>query len=217
MSPTLVVNLIGLLLVVGVWLLAFGRVPLRTVGLERSTLRTGLSICVGTWISVQLLAAAGALASGQSLLELSPEISRSLPILFGQLAGNALYEETFYRGYLIRALAPGLGGRGWAAVLLSSALFGIMHLANYWLRGLPMGLLIPATLAGVVLGFTYLRTRNLWLCVGLHSLLNAPAPLWDSPVPVVVVPAAVLFLCLFFGPRLRTGGARSVHLAEPDE
>ena len=66
------------------------------------------------------------------------------------LAGNALYEETFYRGYLIPALTPEVGGRKWAAVLLAAALFGLMHIANYWVRGVPMGLLIPATLAGVL-------------------------------------------------------------------
>jgi len=209
-SPTRVVNAIGLLLVICGWLVAVGRTSPGSLGLDRSTLLRGLSITAGAWIGVQALAAAGALASGRSLIETSPNLRGALPILFGQLAGNAAYEEIFYRGYLIRALTPDLGGRSWAAVLLSSALFGLMHIANYWVRGLAMSLLVPATLAGVLLGFTYVRTRNLWLCIGLHSLLNAPVPIWESPVPTEVAPAVVLLLCLGLGPRPRSGTPTSL-------
>ena len=202
-SPTLVVNLLGLCIIVGGWLVAFGRTAPQSMGLRRSTLRRGIVICAATWVAIQVLAAVGRLASGNSLLEISPGLSRALPILLGQLAGNALYEETFYRGYLIPALTPEVGGRGWAAVFLSAALFGVMHIANYWVRGLSMSLLVPATLAGVLFGFIYLRTRNLWLCIGLHSLLNAPAAIWDSPVPGFVAPTVALFLCLGLGPRVQ--------------
>lgn len=199
LSPTLVVNVAALIIIVGGWLLAFGRTSPQWIGVRRSDLRRGLAIFAITWGAIQVLAAVGRVASGQSLLTLSPELTTALPILFGQLLGNALYEETFYRGYLIPALASEMGGRERAAVILSATLFGLIHVVNYSIRGLPMGLIIPATLAGVLLGFIYLRTRNLWLCVGLHSLLNSPTAVWESPIPAVVVPSLALFVCLWIG------------------
>jgi membrane protease YdiL (CAAX protease family) len=199
LSPTLVVNALGLCIIVGGWLVAFGRTSPEWLGLRRSTLRRGVAICAATWLAIQVLAALGRLASGQSLEGISPGLPGAVAVLFGQLAGNALYEETFYRGYLIKALTPGLGGRSWAAVFLSAAIFGLMHIVNYWVRGLSMSLVLPATLAGVLFGFVYLRTGNLWLCIGLHSLLNAPTAIWDSPVPGFVIPTLALFLCLGVG------------------
>ena len=205
LSPTLVVNVLALGIVVGGWLMAVGRESPSSLGLRRSTLGRGVWCCAATWITIQAVAAIGQLGSGQPLS--SAAASGALPVLLGQLAGNALYEETFYRGYLIRALTPEVGGRTWTAVLAAAALFGVMHIPNYWVRGVPMGLLIPATLVGVIFGFLYLRTGNLWLCIGLHSLLNAPAVLWISPIPGYVVPTAAVFLCLFLGPRLQVASA----------
>jgi membrane protease YdiL (CAAX protease family) len=203
LSPTLVVNAIAFCIIVGGWLVAVGRESAASLGFRRSMLGRGIGICLATWIAIQVFALIGQLASGYPLLGRVPGLSAALPVLFGQLAGNALYEETFYRGYLIRALTPEVGGREWAAVLLSAALFGVMHIPNYLLRGLSLGFLVPATLAGVLFGFLYLRTRNLWLCIGLHSLLNVPATLWDSPVPGYLAPTVALFLCLGFGSRLQ--------------
>ena len=153
---------------------------------------------------MQLLAAVGALSRGTSLTDISPEFAEALPVLLGQLAGNALYEETFYRGFLIPAISRELGNRPWFAVMASGALFGLMHVPNYLARDLSLLLLVPAVLAGILFGAIYLRTNNLMLCIGLHALLNAPAALWDSAVPAVVAPSVVLFLVLAAGPRLMT-------------
>ena len=86
--------------------------------------------------------------------------------------------------------------------MASGALFGLMHVPNYLARDLSLVLLIPAVLAGILLGALYLRTNNLVLCIGLHALLNAPAALWDNAVPAVVAPTVVLFVALAAGPRL---------------
>ncbi len=82
----------------------------------------------------------------------------------------AWQEELFARGYLLQNLQDGLGGLGkrWAialAVGLSSLVFGLGRLGN------PNATLIGAFgagLFGVFLSFAYLRTRGLWLPIGLH-------------------------------------------------
>lgn len=74
-------------------------------------------------------------------------------------------EELLSRGYHLQTLESGLN-TFWA-VLLSSAVFGILHLVNpnsesKWF--VAIGIL----LAGVFLAYGYLRTRQLWLPIGLH-------------------------------------------------
>jgi hypothetical protein len=46
------------------------------------------------------------------------------------------------------------------------------------------------------------RTQNLWLCVGLHSLVNTPIALWALPIPKFVAPTLALFLFIILGARV---------------
>jgi membrane protease YdiL (CAAX protease family) len=74
-------------------------------------------------------------------------------------------EELLYRGYVLQNLSEGLN-RFWG-VLISSIVFGLMHLGNpnsdsKWF--VASGIF----LAGVFLAFGYLRTNQLWLPIGLH-------------------------------------------------
>lgn len=77
------------------------------------------------------------------------------------------YEELFLRGYLLQNLADGLP-LGWA-VVLSSVVFGLLHIANPhagWQA------VLGITLAGFFLAYGWLRTRLLWLPIGLHAGWN---------------------------------------------
>jgi len=72
-------------------------------------------------------------------------------------------EELLSRGYHLQNLESGLN-TFWA-VLLSSAVFGSLHLGNpnaTWTGG------VGTFLAGVFMAYGYLRTRQLWLPIGLH-------------------------------------------------
>jgi len=72
-------------------------------------------------------------------------------------------EELLSRGYHLQNLASGLN-MPWA-MLISSALFGFLHIRNpntIWMS------VIGIIFAGVFLAFGYLRTRQLWLPIGLH-------------------------------------------------
>lgn len=73
----------------------------------------------------------------------------------------AFVEEFFFRGLILSNLLP--FGRG-TAILLSALLFGVMHQS--------FEQLFYATVAGVVLGFLYVKTRSIWPCVLLHFLNN---------------------------------------------
>lgn len=68
-------------------------------------------------------------------------------------------EEIIFRGILIERFGSKYGYK--TAVILSSALFGVLHMD-----------IIGATLFGVVLGVLYLRTRSLLLPVLIHAANN---------------------------------------------
>lgn len=70
-------------------------------------------------------------------------------------------EEFAFRGVLVSALRPyGIG----FAIVASALVFGFAHLDG------PTSLF--AILAGLVLGFIYARTNNLWLTIWIHALNN---------------------------------------------
>lgn len=134
-------------------------------------------------VAVALVLAAGLLASPylrsaeppqQELLELFQGRHGAITtlLLFVTVAGVApLFEETFFRGFLLPWLAPRLGARWGArtgaagAVLLSGLAFGAMHLQPAALHSL-------STL-GVVLGWAIVRAGDLRSAILVHAAWNA--------------------------------------------
>jgi len=88
-------------------------------------------------------------------------------------------EEILFRGILLRHLETMLGT--WAALLITSALFGAAHLSN------PGASLFAAFAiameAGILLGAAYLWTRRLWVPIGIHAAWNFTQG-WAFSVPV---------------------------------
>lgn len=79
----------------------------------------------------------------------------------------AANEEALVRGFAFQALEHNLGAG--VAVAITSAIFGIMHLAN---AGATFFSTFNTVLAGVWLGLAYLMTRSLWLATALHFSWN---------------------------------------------
>lgn len=79
----------------------------------------------------------------------------------------AAWEELVFRGYPFQRLVESLGPLG--AVLVLSALFGAGHIANPSSTPLSTA---DTVLAGVLLAVAYLKTRALWLPIGLHWAWN---------------------------------------------
>lgn len=81
-----------------------------------------------------------------------------------------LTEELLFRAVILRSLASRYSKT--SAVLLSATLFSLMHVNPYQL--------FTALLAGIVLGWLYLRSGSVWLCILAHALFN---------LQVVLIPA----------------------------
>jgi uncharacterized protein len=72
-------------------------------------------------------------------------------------------EEVLARGYHLQTIASGTN-MFWG-MLLSSSLFGALHLLN---PGANLASTLGIFAAGFLLAFAYYRTRRLWLSIGLH-------------------------------------------------
>ncbi len=101
--------------------------------------------------------------------------SRSVSYLAIAILGP-LGEEVFFRGLVFAGLVRPLGLR--QAGLLSALLFGIAHFA----LGQTLGLVVPATFAGILFAWLYYRTGSIWPCVVAHAAQNGLAVLVQSGV-----------------------------------
>jgi membrane protease YdiL (CAAX protease family) len=91
----------------------------------------------------------------------------SILLLFG-----AVGEEMLFRGYGFQVLVKGMGP--FATVLPVAVLFGLAHSQN--LNFGPLAF-FNTVLWGVVLGYAYLRSGDLWLPIGLHFGWNWALPM----------------------------------------
>jgi membrane protease YdiL (CAAX protease family) len=100
-------------------------------------------------------------------------------VLFAMGLNAAFFEELLFRGVLFRWVEEFAGS--WAALLVSSALFGALHMWNpnaTWFSSFAI-----AMEAGILLGGAYMLTRSLWAPIGLHFGWNVTQGLvWDVPV-----------------------------------
>lgn len=80
----------------------------------------------------------------------------------------ALTEEIMMRGYVLGKLLDEGMNRFWA-LFVSSVLFSAMHIFNDHVSLFPM---INLVLAGLLLGASYIYTRNLWFPISLHLFWN---------------------------------------------
>lgn len=129
------------------------------------------------------------------------DFSGMLAALFGVAIVPAFTEELLFRGILFRWIEEFAGS--WAALGLTSALFGLAHILNpgaTWFSSFAI-----AVEAGLLLGAVYMLTRSLWMPIGLHAAWNfAEGPVFG--VPVSGGPASGAIRASITGPQLLSGG-----------
>jgi membrane protease YdiL (CAAX protease family) len=109
-------------------------------------------------------------------------------------------EELLCRGYQLQTIASGTN-LFWG-VLLSSAIFGILHIFN---PGANWASTLGIFLAGLFFAYAYVRTRRLWLPIGMHLGWN----FFEGVVfgfPVSGLDIYPLMRIRVQGPELWTGG-----------
>lgn len=140
---------------------------------------TGRDIFVAGPIRWRLLAlpAAVALAPFAGGVK-DPGVAATVVIVAGYLA-TGIYEELWFRGMILKALASWPPLR---AALLSSALFGLMHLCNIAFGANPAvtaAQVVGAACFGVGLAALRLRGMAMWPLVVLHAVGDIALQLGD--------------------------------------
>jgi membrane protease YdiL (CAAX protease family) len=114
----------------------------------------------------------------------------------------AAAEELLFRGYPFQSLIQGI--RFVPATLLVSVSFAFAHVGNPNVTPLALA---NIALAGVWLSCAYLRTRALWLPIGLHFSWNfAQTTLFGFPTSGVAVDGRSILELVQAGPDWLTGG-----------
>jgi CAAX protease family protein len=139
------------------------------------------------------------------LAKFSPNPGRNLieagPIYLVVFLIGAATEELLFRGYPFQRLIEAFTPAG--AVLVSSVIFAVVHMENPFHTWLST---INTALVGVGFAIAYLRTRALWLPLGIHFSWNyLQGCLLGLPISGIGVPKSFL-ICGVHGARWLTGG-----------
>jgi uncharacterized protein len=188
--------------------------PWRALGLTLHA-RWWRDFVVGSLIGVASLALATAIAAtaGGLSFTASPRtmllrVAQTLVMSALLFIFAALAEEALFRGYPLQTLTR--ARLAWLAILLTSVPFAAIHLQNpNVVRGFTF---INTALAGVWLAVAYLRTRSLWLPLGVHWAWNwALGSLFGLPVSGITrIAPNPLLRGTDLGPAWLTGGSYGI-------
>jgi membrane protease YdiL (CAAX protease family) len=188
-------------------LVRFDRRPPGALGFA-FTPATAREILGGFALGTGLIAAASALlfltGSARFLPDTgtAPAYARTLLFTLAFFLVAAAFEEVWFRGYVLQALVEALGV--WPAVVGTSTLFAMVHLGNPNVDAIAV---FNIFLAGVLLGFAYLRTRSLWFATALHAGWNwTMASAIGFPVSGLVLMDTPLYDAIETGADWWTGG-----------
>ena len=110
-----------------------------------------------------------------------------------------LFEEVVMRGILVGHMLhhwKNDSRRIFKTVLWSSVIFGVTHLGNVFSN--PIGTafqIVYATGLGMVFAAAYIRTRNLWSCILIHSIVDFTGGIEAIYVPLQADSAAYQASC----------------------
>jgi len=184
--------------------------PWRSLGLTFHTgwfrdLAIGFAVGFGSLVIAVAIASRGlhfSITPG-GLLPTFRSLIGSLILLFAA----ALAEEAMFRGYGLQTLSR--AKLAWLGVLLTSVPFALVHLSNP--NVVPFVTFANTALAGIWLAAAYLRTRSLWLALGVHWSWNwALGWFFGLPVSGINLVSNPLLQGQESGPKWLTGGTYGI-------
>jgi membrane protease YdiL (CAAX protease family) len=188
--------------------------PWRALGwaFHRGWLRDWLA---GSLVGALSLLLAAGIATAAGSLRFAFIANAMLPAAAQTVFGSALIficaaasEEVMFRGYPLQTMTR--ARLAWVGLVLTSVPFALVHLFNPNVA--PGFTFLNTALAGVWLGVAYLRTRSLWLPLGIHWSWNwTMGAILGLPVSgIETITPAPLFRSVNIGPDWLTGGAYGI-------
>lgn len=194
-NSTLLANIINMLVIVGILMIYYGKLRLRDIGINVDKIYKGVIATFSFWVIIQIVGLITNLYTyGKIVIHHSWAqygITSILGALIAQLLGNALYEEMAFRGFLLNQFIKKLehkfvnkkGLTIFLGVLISQLIFALIHIPNRIYLGVSfsdIAMNIPILLGiGSFFALLYHRTNNLFIVIGLHSLVNTPTHLFE--------------------------------------
>ena len=127
-----------------------------------------LFLGIGMGMAAALIVIVGLLVTGSAQMVSAGSFSiGSFLFVTVLLAAGAAGEELMFRGYAFQYLAPRVGE--WATVLPVGVIFGLAHAGN---KNATLLSLFNTIAWGILLGYAFLRSHDLWLPMGIHFAWN---------------------------------------------
>lgn len=129
-----------------------------------------------------------------------------------------LFEELAFRGTVLLMIAEKRRASRkdlFVSILLSSAVFGAVHLVNIFMGSSPAAVLLQigySFLIGAMCAVVLFKTANVWLCVLLHAVYDvggnmvgkiATGHMWDTPTVVLTAVLAALTVAFYVAAFVR--------------
>lgn len=143
-----------------------GKIVLITVGLGVAFL--AVNICLSYIID---LISGGGSGSNEEALEIMFNVA-PYSLVFSAVIFAPIVEEIVFRGAIFNLLYK--EDKPYKAILISGLLFGLLHVFSGLLGGSFVELLylIIYFTMGAILGFIYHKTKNIYICIGVHFINN---------------------------------------------
>ena len=206
-------NYVPNFIIMGLLLVLVGRLRCNDFGLIRQRFLPAVVWVLCTWLAAQLYF----VLTHLDHISLDPawhgRIVKTISnTVTGQMLGNALYEEMFWRAFVISQVVLLLVHRmkwtfgkalAWA-IILSSILFAVSHLPHDFAHDLSaqkiFALQVVRLAGGLAFAGIFLLSNNIFIAIGLHSLSNYSLSLFEgsnselTKAFVVLVPLLVLVI-----------------------
>lgn len=175
----------------------------RRAASELSTPGMGREFGIGLVLGVGLYAACEGVLMALGIYRITGlnPWSAMLPAI-AMAISSSVFEELLFRGVLFLSVEAWLGS--WAALGVSSLVFGLTHLLNP--QATLEGALFIAVEAGTLLAAAVMLTRRLWLGIGFHMAWNYTQQAIFSSIVSGNDAAPGLVRSTIQGPAYLTGG-----------
>lgn len=107
-------------------------------------------------------------------------------------------EEIIFRGFLLKAIEKRRGLK--VAIIISSVTFGIGHILNLVSQpGFETFLQVIYAIAfGFMFVYVFLKTKSLWPCIILHSIIDFTAMLQGDNMNTIVTTIIITIICITY-------------------